>query len=89
MIGGMGPKFKLFLVYQPSVINQKPIKISLWYFLAKVCSAAIKNRKHHPLKLAGRIILLFNQVYKRELVSSLHNRGGNELEIFVITCTNI
>lgn len=31
------------------------------------------NIKHYLLKLAGRIILPFNHVYKGKLVSSLHN----------------
>ena len=89
MIAGLGPNFKLFLIYQPTAINQKSIKIGLRFFLTKVSFKAITNKKHRQLKLADRIMLPFNQVYKQKLISSLHNRGKNELEILLITYTNI
>ena len=56
--------------------------------LTKVGSETIMNRKHYLLKLAGRTILPFNHVYKEELVSGLHNRNKNTLEI-VVTISNI
>lgn len=56
--------------------------------LTKVGSETIMNRKHYLLKLAGRTILPFNHVYKGKLVSGLHNRNKNTLEI-VVTISNI
>ena len=43
--------------------NQKSIMTKLWIFnLLKICSKAIKNNKHHPLKI--NILYLFDNLSK-------------------------
>lgn len=49
---GLGSKFRPFSIYQHTLISQKPFIISLWFFtLLKVRIEAIKNSKHHQLKV--------------------------------------
>ena len=41
---GLDIKFRSFFIYQPTAINQKPIKMGLWFLtLFKVCNKAIKT----------------------------------------------
>ena len=47
-----GPKSGSFLIYQPNVINQKPIMMGLWYFsYLNLCTKTIKNSKYHILPI--------------------------------------
>ena len=49
--GGLIPTSRPFLIYLPTVINQKSITMCSWIFtILKVCTEAIKNSKHHLLK---------------------------------------
>ena len=48
--GGFVFRSMPFLIYKPTAIHQKPIMMSLWFFiLLKVCDDKIKSSKHHPL----------------------------------------
>ena len=47
LIGGLGPKSRHFLIYQPIAINLEPIMMTLWFFmLLKMCTEMTKNSKH-------------------------------------------
>lgn len=43
--------FKPFLIYQPTVNNQKPIMMGWWFYSFELCNETIKNSKHHLLKI--------------------------------------
>ena len=50
--GGLGPKSRLFLIYQPTTINQKLITISWWFFILwKSFTKTIESSKHHQLRI--------------------------------------
>ena len=84
--GGLGPKSRC-LIYQPTSINHHPITMSLF----KVCTQTIKDRKHHILRINRwhYIAKLSKSQKDVEIVSRLHSRAKNKLEMFVISCTNI
>ena len=91
--GEPGPKFRIFLICQSSAINQNPTRSkSLQFFmLLKECNQTIKNSKQGRLKICRwhYTTILSKSKKGLELVSSLHNRGKNKLEIIVISCCNI
>ena len=65
---------------------------SLWYFnLLKLYTKTITDNKHYQVKinLSHYAAILPKSQKCLKLVSSLHIRGKNELEIFVISHTNI
>ena len=75
----------------PTKFNRKPIIMSWVFFLLKACTEAIKNSKHHLLKINKSY---YNATLSKswkglKLVSSLQNSAKNKLKMFVIRCTQI
>ena len=64
---------------------------SLWYFnLLKLYTKTITENKHQvKVNLSHYATILPKSQKYLKLVSSLHIRGKNELEVFVISHTNI
>ena len=90
--GEVEPESRAFLIYQCTTTDQTPI-ISLWFFMAflLLCTETIKYNKNHPLKISGLHYIAISSKSQKslELVSNLHNRRKNELEMFLISHTNI
>ena len=68
--------------------------MSFWYFtLLNICTDQKYHQKYIKSYNCNKQLVLFWFFLKSqkslELVSSLHNRGENELEMFVISCINI
>ena len=50
--GRLDPKSRPFSIYQPTVINQRPILMSLRFFgLLKMSTETIEKWKHHLIKI--------------------------------------
>ena len=81
--GGPSPTSRCFLIHTPAAINQKPS-------IFKMCSEAIKNAKHHILKInrSSYTVTVSKSWKYLGIVSSLHNRAEKKLETFTISCTN-
>ena len=77
--GGLGPHSSHFLIQKRTTINQKPIMMNVWCFnLFRMHTEIFKNNNQ---KRAYTDIL--SKLQKGlELVSSLHNKTKNELEMF-------
>ena len=56
-----------------------------------MCTDPIKIIKHHQLEIKKPHFWLFHQNHEQdlELVSSIHTRGNDQLDIFAVTCTSI
>lgn len=77
-------------IYETTAINQILIVTSLCILLFWRCAPRrLKSCSYHPLELADRTFLSFYQNYKRELVSSVHNRGNNELTVDQVIWPNL
>ena len=52
LFGGLGPKSRPFLIFQPTTLNPNPTIMKFGFFtLLKVCTKIIKNSKHYLLKI--------------------------------------
>ena len=75
--GELDPKSRLFLIYLPNAINQKPIMAGFWFFVLLYIKT-FKNSYYCFIKIKKGLGLVFR----------LRSRANDESEIFVISCTN-